>query len=139
MNEWNKVRVQSDIDLLMNEFCSFHDSCIVSANYSTGSFVDTNGTMKDGVECDKVLYISFDSQAVKKKLELRFIGVRSFGFAGWQKGCFCDINGCYLSFDSDSGLIIWADNEDFSSENLISPINPQYSYVVSSSLEWNLE
>ena len=139
MNEWKQVAIQADIDLLMNEFCAFHDSCIVSVNYFSGSFVDTNGTMKGGDECDKVLCVSFDSQTVKKKLELRFTGVRSFGFVGWQKGCFCDINGCYLNFDSDSGLIIWSDSEDFLSENPISLINPQYSYVVSSFLEWNLE
>lgn len=137
MSEWKEVGTQADIDSLMNEFCGFHDCCIVSVNYSTGSFVDKNGKMKDGEESDKVLCVSFDSQAVKKKLELRFTGVRSFGFVGWQKGCFCDINGCYLNIDS--GLIIWADGEDFSPENPISLINPQYSYVVSSSLEWNLE
>ncbi len=139
MRTWKEIRTHSDIDSLMNEFCGFHDCCIVSANYSTGSFVDTNGTMKDGNECDKVLCISFDSQAVKKKLKLRFIGVRSFGFVGWQKGCFCNINGCYLEFDSDSGLIIWADSEDFLPQTHISPVNQECSYVTASSLEWNLE
>lgn len=137
MSEWKKIRTQEDIDFLKNEYCGFHDSCIVSAHFETGSHVDENGTMKDGDECDKVLCVSFDSQAVKKKLELRFWGVRNFGFVGWQKDCFCDINGCYLNIDSD--LIIWSDSELFSPGMSVSITKSDYSYVVSSSLEYKLK
>lgn len=137
MNEWKKIATQSDIELLIDAFCGFHDSCIVGVNYSTGSFVDENGVMKNGTEQEKSLCISFNSQSVKKTLEMCFGGVRSFGIVGWQDGCFCNIDGCCLKIEN--GLIIWSDIEDFSIESPINPINPECSYIVASALKWILK
>lgn len=138
MNEWKEIATQSDIDVLMSVYGGFHDSCIFSVNYFTGSFVDENGAMRNGAEQEKVLYLSLSSQSAKETLELRFSGVRSFGIVGWQEGCFCDISSCYLKLDKEKGLVIWADSEEFSPETSVNPMNPECSYIIASNLEWAL-
>ena len=138
MYDWNEITTQSDIDVLMNVYGGFHDSCIFSVNYFTGSFVDENGVMRNGAEQEKVLYLSLSSQSAKETLELHFSGVRAFGFVGWQEGCFCDISSCYLKYDCEKGLFIWADSEDFSPESSVNPMNPECSYIIASNLEWAL-
>ena len=136
MNEWKKIATQADIDLLMAEYFGFHDSCIFSVNYFSGSFTDEDGVMRNGAEQEKVLYLSLNSQCVEETLKLRFSGVRVFGIVGWQEGCFCNIDGCCLKIENS--LIIWSDSETFSPETPVNPMNPDCSYIVASSLEWTL-
>lgn len=138
MYEWNNIATQSDIDVLMTVYGGFHDSCIFSVSYFTGSFVDETGVMRNGTEQEKILYLSLSSQSAKETLELRFSGVRAFGIVGWQEGCFCDISSCYLKLDKEKGLVIWADSEDFSPDVPVNPMNPECSYIIAKSLEWAL-
>ena len=45
---WNEVKNEIDIENLMKEYSSFHDSCIVSINYHSGAFVDDESAMVNG-------------------------------------------------------------------------------------------
>ena len=46
--EWHRIIDKRDIDILMKDYCGFHDSCLVSLNYSSGASVDNNGSMRCG-------------------------------------------------------------------------------------------
>ena len=45
---WTEITDNASIDKLMSDYSGFHDSCIVSISYASGSFVDANGAMVDG-------------------------------------------------------------------------------------------
>lgn len=34
--EWHKVKERKDINYLLEEYCGFHDSCLVELNYKSG-------------------------------------------------------------------------------------------------------
>ena len=142
--EWHRIIDKRDINILMNDYYGFHDSCLVSLNYSSGASVDNNGSMGCGTSEEKELHIFFQSQCVNKVLELSFSHVKNFHIAGWQEHYFCDIFDCYLDFrndlvkDRDDTLIIWADNESFNpNEENERPIlnEPMTTYVIADSLK----
>lgn len=61
--EWKEIISQEDIDVLMNKFNSFHDSCIKSFNYTSGVYVENDSSMvMDGYPS---IHIIFDSQSTQ--------------------------------------------------------------------------
>ncbi len=90
----------------------------------------------------------FNSQWKKEQpLELCFTGVKKFCVAGWQERYESDIFSAYLKIHrdladgGDEPLIVWADDEEFSPEevmgrNLLE--EPMTTYVVASGLKWRL-
>jgi len=70
---WNYIESQGDIDSLMEQTCSFHDSVLKDISYVSGSYVDGQKNMyccEDG----KILTMRFDSQCCKN-IEMVFEGV----------------------------------------------------------------
>ncbi|MCL2168566.1 MAG: hypothetical protein FWB74_00910 [Defluviitaleaceae bacterium] len=45
LDGWNYVEMQQDIDFIMEQTCSFHDSILVAINYISGGYVDESGGM----------------------------------------------------------------------------------------------
>ena len=43
--QFNVIKTQADIDILMEKFNRFHDSCIRELKYYSGSYVEENGCM----------------------------------------------------------------------------------------------
>lgn len=116
---WIDITDNASIDKLMSDYVGFHDSCIVSVNYSSGAFVDDNGAMGDGSADEHTVSLIVHSQC-RGPLELCFSGVRKCCITGFRECYFCDIYGATLSFRSDllgktrdDELIVWANSENF--------------------------
>lgn len=147
---WNEIKNDEDIQSLMAEYCGFHDSCIVSMNYSSGAFTDKNKAMGNGDICEHTLLMTLNSQ-ICKPVELLFKGVRKCSIVGWQDNYFCDIMDAYLGFNNkllgktrDDRLIVWADRSGFdpdkySERGLISPSGYNCTYVIAEQLFWRYE
>lgn len=146
---WNEIKNENDIEIIMNEYGGFHDSCIVSVNYHSGAYVDDNGGMANGELLEHSVEMVLHSQW-NNPIELRFIGVRKCSIVGWQDNYFCDIFGAYLSFHTDllgktrdDKLIVWADYENFNptnyiEEKLISPNAANCTYIIAEKLLWRI-
>lgn len=144
MSRWQKIASQNDIDELLSFYVGFHDSCIVSANYQSGAFVDEKGAMGNGDADQHELLVVFHSQW-KPQIELCFTGLRQLHLAGWQENYFCDIFGAHLSFydsllpGTPSRVIVWSDNESFDVQNLAFAIRePSDTYIVANALKWRV-
>lgn len=114
-----EIKNERDIEDLMRTCVGFHDSCIVSASYFSGAFVDENNGMGNGELLEHTLTLILHSQQCSP-IKLLFRGVRKFSVIGWEDNYFCDIFGAHLAFHSDllgkcrdDRLIVWADKESF--------------------------
>ena len=144
---WNEIKNEEDIQSLLEEYYDFHDSCIVSINYSSGAFVDENNAMGNGELYEHTVLMAFNSQW-KKPIELLFKGVRKCNIVGWQDYYFCDIMGAYLGFNDkllgktrDDRLIVWSDYSGFdpliyTEHDLISQSGHNCTYVIAEKLFW---
>lgn len=143
--EWYEVKNKKDINYLLQKYCGFHDSCLVSLNYNSGALVDSDGNMRFGISEERELHMFFKSQCTKKVLELNFTHVKNFHVAGWQEYYACDIFSCYLDIRNDlisgkdDNFIIWADDEAFNPKEIDErPIlnEPMITYVIAGNLKW---
>ena len=137
--EWTEIRERSDIDVLMEAYGGFHDSCITGIRYENGNRVK-NMAMSWGGEEQFCLVMSLQRQYRPRDIELCFTGLRRLNLNG------CDTIGaplfdCFLSFYGP--YIVWADGGDFDPEDplknyqLIGNIN-MYTFVVADRLKWRI-
>lgn len=148
MSQWHQVQIQSDIDQLLETYGGFHDSCIVSLHYVSGTYVDDDNAMVFGSDDDFVLNIVFQRQWEPKGLELCFSGVRRFHITALQDNYFDDIYEAYLAFHDGilpakyraaDRVIVWADDAGFCVNELSeAPVEPDVSYVIATGLKWRL-
>ena len=141
--DWIQINNQTDIEHLLSEYDSFHDSCVYSAHYISGARVDDMKSM-EWVREDCVLILKFDSQSPphdekrdKNTIELKFIGPRRINIIGNRDNYFCEILGSYLSFYD--GFIIWADDDSFDPNNIDSAKlydETMHTFIVADRLEW---
>ena len=146
---WNEINNEIDIENLMKEYSGFHDSCIVSINYHSGSFVDDKGAMENGGLLEHSIEMILHSQC-NKPIELRFTGVRKCNIVGWQDNYFCDIFSSYLNFHRDlfgktrdDKLIVWADWDgynpiNYTEEKPISTNGEHSTYIIAEKLFWRI-
>lgn len=125
--EWHEVKY------LLEEYCGFHDSCLVELNYKSGTYIDEEGSMNFGTNKERELHMIFQSQCTEKVLELYFTDVKRFHVGDLQEDYNCEIFQCYLGIDSDlninEDLIVWADNENFNPRKVIDGLNePSTTY-----------
>ena len=73
--EWKQVQTDEDIRELQDAYSWFHDACIVSAQYVSGTHVAEDGAMWFGPGGQRLLVL-FHSQWEPYYLELYFEGVR---------------------------------------------------------------
>lgn len=148
MSQWHQVQIQSDIDQLLETYGGFHDSCIVSLHYVSGTYVDDDNAMVFGSDDDFVLNIVFQRQWEPKGLELCFSGVRRFHVTALQDNYFDDIYEAYLAFHDGilpakyraaDRVIVWADDAGFCVNELSeAPTESDVSYVIATGLKWRL-
>ena len=146
---WNEIKNEIDIENLMEEYCGFHDSCIVSINYQSGALVDDKNAMTNGKLLEYSIEMVLHSQC-NKPIELLFTGVRKCNIVGWEDNYFCDIFGAYLNFHSDilsktrdDKLIVWADCDGFdpinyTEEKTISTNGEYSTYVIAEKMFWRI-
>lgn len=136
-NKWNYIRDNKDIKDILDKYSYFHDSCIEHIEYVSGANVDKEGNMRCGDSESFKLNVTFQSQIIKKSLEMQFSGLRRINLIGYKENYFCDIFSCYLALYK--GYIIWADddcfNPDSPCENILLDEN-MTSFIVSDSLRW---
>lgn len=146
MTDWKEITSQDDIHELLETYGGFHDSCIVSASYKSGAFVNDMKVKYGGSPSEHELFIVFHSQWNPQILEMCFTGLRQLRLAGWAHNYWCDeILDAYLSFhegllpgDPDR-VIVWADTYDFDVKNIDNTIHePSDTYIVANGLRWRL-
>jgi hypothetical protein len=98
MSDWKELSTQNDIDELLGTYGGFHDSCIVSMCYRSGTFVDDKKTMHFGDSSVHELLVVFHRQCEPIALEMCFTGLRQLHLTGWQDNYSCDIYDAHLSF-----------------------------------------
>jgi hypothetical protein len=140
---WVPVNTPMDIAALMDAYSGFHDSCIISANYISGAYVDDRFAMH-GKNRDCTLVLRLDSQMAanavhpwKKTIEMKFIGLRRMYLTGYEDNYFCEILSCYLTFHQN--WILWSDQDDFDPDRS-NPSSlfeePMTTFVLADRLEW---
>ncbi len=143
---WTEVNDQAAVNMLMDDFGGFHDSCIVSVSCMSGANVDENGGMSDGNADEHTVSMIFHSQW-KKPLELLFSGVRKCCITGFREKYFCDIFGATLEFRTDllgktrdDRLIVWANRENFDPKTYTEtyPLDNGYeaTYIIAEKLKY---
>ncbi|MDE7440205.1 MAG: hypothetical protein K2N23_06845 [Clostridia bacterium] len=146
MSEWKNVQNEKDIEELLNAYNGFHDSCIASLNFQSGTYVDNNYTMHfDGYKKYE-LHIIFNSQWYPKDLELCFNGLRRLNLVGVQDNYMNDICEASIKFydkllpskyQVPERVIVWADCEDFDANAIDLQLGePADTYVIAHTLKW---
>jgi hypothetical protein len=145
MSDWNEFSTQNDIDKLLDIYGGFHDSCIVSMHYRSGTFVDDKKTMYFGDSSEHELIVVFHRQWEPRAIEMRFIGLRQLHLTGWQDNYSCDIYDAHLSFyegilpGTPSRVIVWANYYDFNIKEIDNTIHePSDTYIVANALKWRI-
>jgi hypothetical protein len=136
-SRWQEIKSQNDIDILLNNYGYFHDSCIKELTYASGVIVDKTRTMHLTGSDGAVLRITFQRQWEPIEIKLRFTGLRRMNLIGYQENYSPEILDCYLAFNNK--LIVWADKEYFDINNpevggMLK--EPMTTFVVAEKLEW---
>ena len=144
VEQWYPIETEEDIEHLMSSYYEFHDACIVSLNFQSGTFVDQEGTMHFSPADKCVLSILFQSQLVPKSVELQFSGLRQlhlFGCGNYLN----NISAAYLEFHhkllpgKPERLIVWSDYSEFDVAAVDNTIQePADTYVVANALRWRM-
>ncbi len=141
MGDWKRIETRDDIDELMERVGGFHDSCLVSASFQTGKYVDASGAMFLSYTPETYeATLTVHNQWTKKPLDLRFTGVYKVNLTGYHEKDDGIIYDAHLAFHEDvpqapgKRLIVWADWEPFSPGE--TDIDDLTSYVYAESLSW---
>ena len=141
MAEWKRIEDQAGIDALMGRVAGFHDSCVVSARFTTGKYVDEKGAMYLSFKPETyVLLLEIHSQWSKKSLEMLFTGVYKVNLAGYSEKGDGIIFDAHLAYHEDvpgaegKKLIVWADWADFVPGE--TDIDDSTTYIYAESLSW---
>lgn len=139
---------QKDIDDLLDTYGGFHDACIVSVNFVSGTYVDRTKTMHFDGFASYTLNIVFHSQWSDYALELHFAGLRRLHLVGAQDNYINDIFDASIKFydnilpsryQTPAQVIVWADREDFDLKDIDSQLTePADTYVIAHALKWRL-
>ncbi|MGN0696550.1 MAG: hypothetical protein ACI4J5_07300 [Oscillospiraceae bacterium] len=144
---WNEINDTDDIGKLMDEYSGFHDSCIVSVNYTSGMYVNERNAVVGSDLSGKKLSLILNSPW-GKPIELFFEGVWKFSVTAWNERLFGDIYSAHLDFHTDllgrtrdDRLIVWADDDgfspkDYTEEQVISRSGRNVTYVIAEKLKW---
>ena len=141
--DWKKIETDADIKELLKTYYGFHDSCIVSAQYASGTRVEVDGSMWFGGS--HRLLMLFHSQWEPRYLELLFEDVRRFRLIGLQDNYLNEVFEAFIRFYdgilpyghfAPSRVIVWSDNEFVSKSYNDGLQEPADTYVIAGSLKW---
>lgn len=147
MTDWTVIQTQADIELLEQEICGFHDSCIVGIDYKTGTFVNKDRSMHVGWQPeDYTLLLSLGTPYSYCAMELLFSGVRRVHIAGMERNYDPTILSGYVAFhdhvlpDDPRRLIIWSDYDWFEPSKLgeyaMAGASNAITYIIAEGLKW---
>ena len=144
--DWKEVRTDADIQELLKTCLGFHDACIVSAQYVSGTHVAEDGAMWFGPGGQRLLVL-FHSQWEPYYLELYFEGVRRFRLIGLQDNYLNEIFEAFIKFFdgilpcehfAHPRVIVWS-NSEFDPKSVGEGLEePAESYIIASSLKWRI-
>lgn len=145
--DWKEINTQKDIDELLGIYGNFHDACITSLHYESGSCVTLDKSMHFGRAVDRNLYVTFQCQWDPITIELCFSGRRRLHLVGWQDNYLNEISSAHLAFHEKilpgkpDRLIVWSDTDWFdpqkvSESNVLT--EPADTYIVANHLKWHI-
>lgn len=144
--EWKQVQTDEDIRELQDAYSWFHDACIVSAQYVSGTHVAEDGAMWFGPGGQRLLVL-FHSQWEPYYLELYFEGVRRFRLIGLPDNYLNEIFEAFIKFFdgilpcehfAHPRVIVWS-NSEFDPKSVGEGLEePAESYIIASSLKWRI-
>lgn len=131
MEGWHEIVSQRDIDDLQEQYDGFHDACIVSLAYESGTFTDADGAMHFGDAAAQTARLLLHSQT-QPPLELRFCGLRRISLRGASRFSE-EIFEAYLAFcETEAGRgIVWADCADFDTAQ-------GGTFLIADGLQWRM-
>ncbi|WP_282020939.1 hypothetical protein [Planomicrobium okeanokoites] len=130
--DWNKISNQTDIEILMENFGGFHDSCLKELYLWTNTFVDEDFSMSISLGLDTCVRALFQRQVSDPSaIELVFKGVTQFHMTPSARGQDSIIFGAKLLVKD--GLFYWAGDEEWQPDHsFLSPV----SWISARELHW---
>jgi hypothetical protein len=110
---WNVVKTQDDIDFLLKTVYDFHDSCLVSLQYTSGAYVDVSDFSMNPINTERKLSMIFQSQFKEcYSVELLFNKLIKLNLEPNDENYDCIIFGATI--EKRDNLFFWADSPDCS-------------------------
>ena len=107
LESWNYIEAQDDINFLMKSAYGFHDSCLKSLDYISGSEVFEDKSMRP-VDCIRTLRMIIDSQCCDS-IELVFEGLIGLNLRPASDNYSSDIFSATLRIKDE--IVFFADDE----------------------------
>ncbi len=127
--EWIELKSQEDINNFMNDFYSFHDSCIKECSYITGMSVDEKNNMGQDSANSKIKMI-FQSQLCRP-IEICFEEIQEANIHTYNTNEY--FNDIYeATFFIEDGLIYWANINEWNKNNT----EQEITYIVSKKVKY---
>ena len=116
MTVWNEVTSQDDLNMFMNQFGGFHDSCIKELKYISGAFVCKDLSMHP-INSERVVKIIFQRQYDNPSvIEIEFGGVVKLSLFPMNEDYTCEITGATMILCNS--LFYWCDSGGISATDL---------------------
>lgn len=147
MRKWKIIKDQKDIDELQQCYGGFHDSCIVSLKFESGTNVDEERIMhfKGGNDC--TAYMTLQRQWNPRTIELCFSGVRRLNIVGFQDN-YCNLiygatlllcNNLLPTSNMPNRFVVWADHVGFEVKDIdVRLTEPAVTFIIAHSLRWRI-
>lgn len=130
--EWNYVEIQKDVTQLMDTAYGFHDSCLKSLNYISGSKVLEDKSMLP-MDTDRRVTMIYDSQWCQS-IEMVFEGVIALNLRPAEDNCCSDLYGASVVLQDET--IYFCD--DYDESRLKEPENYSGTWIKAFNLRWRL-
>lgn len=128
---WKQVKTKSDIEELIFESQNFHDSCLHSMEYTSGAYVDKDGSMYP-VNSSRILTMQMHQQGSSAKvLQLRFEGLQALVLSPTSPDYTCELFEGYVILQNDE-IILTSDGLDVLTTE-------QRLFIKASHLSWKKE
>lgn len=128
---WKQVKTKSDIEELIFESQNFHDCCLHSMEYSSGAYVNKDGSMYP-INSSRILTMQMHQQGSPAKvLQLRFEGLQALVLSPTSPDYTCELLEGYVILQNDE-IILSSDGLDVGTKE-------QRLFIRASQLRWKIE
>lgn len=112
--EWIELKLQKNINDLMNSFYGFHDSCIKECSYTTGMSIDKiDKSMEQDMDNSKIKLL-FESQLCNP-IEICFERIKEVNIYTYDNdNYFNNISDAIFFIEND--LIYWANSSEWNKD-----------------------
>lgn len=109
------INSKRDIEILMEEYNYFHDSCISEINYESGAYVNEDLSMQP-INDKRILKVVFQRQGNPRNLEIKFNKLIRLNLVPESEDYDCTIFG--VTLEIKDGNIYWINGEDISFDRI---------------------